>query len=183
MANNSSRTAFNIAFCGIVSAISVIVMYLSLIPAFAYAVPAIAGMFIWTVGEQTERKWAYLSYLTVSLLSFILVPELEADFFLLFFFGYYPTLRHTLDKIKNKVLRYMARLGIFNIAVIIVYNILVIMLSAEEMLEGLEDFGQYAVLVFWAAGNVAFVLYDLCLDTIKMAYIKLLKPKLSIKLK
>ena len=56
-------------------------------------------------------------------------------------------------------------------------------LSAEEMLEGLEDFGQYAVLVFWAAGNVAFVLYDLCLDTIKMAYIKLLKPKLSIKLK
>jgi len=179
----TNRLAFNVAFCGIVSAIAVIVMFLSIIPSFAYAVPALAGIVIWTVSEHLKVKWAYLCYAAVGLISFMLIPEVEADLFYIFFFGYYPTLCILIEKIKNKILRFLVKLGLFNIAVVIAYNITVLLLSAEEMLEGMEDFGEYAVYIFWAIGNVAFIIYDVALGVIKQAYTRVIKPKIASKLK
>ncbi len=179
----TNRTAFNIAFCGIITAFSVVVMYLSLIPAFAYAVPALAGMLIWTVSQHMSVKWAYLCYAAAGLISFILIPEPEANLFYIFFFGYYPTLCILLEKIGNKVVRYIVKLAIFNAAVVAAYNLTVFILSAEEMLEGMEFFGDFAVYAFWIFGNIAFVIYDLALGTIKKAYIKIIKPKITSKLK
>ena len=175
--------AFNVAFCGIITAISVIFMYLSIIPSLAYAVPAFAGMVIWTVTEHMSAKWAYLCFAGASLLSLMLVPEFEANMFFIFFFGYYPTLCILLEKIKNKAVRFLIKLGIFNAAVVIAFNITVMVLSAEEALEGMEEFGEYAIYILWGAGNIAFVIYEFSLRIIKQSYIKLLKPKISSKLK
>jgi hypothetical protein len=158
-------------------------MYLSIIPSLAYAVPALAGMVIWTVSEHMHVRWAYLCYAGASLLALMLVPEFEANMFFIFFFGYYPTLCILLDKIKNKVLGFLVKLAIFNVAVVIAFNLTVLVLSAEEALEGMEDFGEYAVYIFWGIGNVAFIIYEFSLRVIKKAYDKVLKPKISAKLK
>lgn len=180
MAKNSiQKLSFNVAFCGIICAMSVVVMFGSLIPAFAYAVPAVAGILIWTVSEQINVKWAYLSYAAVGLLSFMLVPEIEANSFFISLLGYYPILCETLKKIKNKVLRYAVKLLIFNVTAIATYKVLCLVLSADKMLEGMEDFGVYAVYVLWGMGLVAFVLYDLFLITAKDLYIKIIKPRLK----
>ncbi len=179
MANNTKQLSFNIAFCGIISAMSVMIMFGALVPAFAYAVPAVAGMIIWTVSAQINVKWAYLSYAAVTFLSFMLIPEIEANCFLLSLFGYYPTLCDTLKKIKNKVLRYIIKLLIFNITAIVTYKVLCVILSAEKMLEGMEDFGKYATLILWGAGLIAFILYDLFLDTFKEIFHRFIKPKLN----
>lgn len=181
--SKTNRLAFNVAFCGIVSALAAIVMLGSLIPSMAYAVPALAGMVIWTITEHMSVKWAYLSFAAVSLLSLMIVPEIEANMFFIFFFGYYPIVCIHLEKINNKLVRFLLKLLIFNVSVVIAYNILTFLLSAEEMLEGLEDLGQYALYIFWGAGNVAFVIYDMCLSVIKQFYIKMLKPKIKSKLK
>lgn len=174
-----SGTTFNIAFCGIISALSVMVMFISLVPSFAYAMPAVAGIFIWVISEQIGKKWAFLSYVAVALLSFMLIPEIEADFFFLSFFGYYPTLRFCLDKIKNKIVRFLVKLGIFNAAIIVTYQILCVILSAEEMLEGLEDFGAYAIYILWGTGNIAFLLYDFFLGYMREIYVKFIKPRVA----
>lgn len=180
MANNSTaRLSFNVAFCGIISAMSVMIMFGALIPSLAYAVPAVAGIFIWTIGEQINLKWAYLSYAAVTLLSFMLVPEIEANCFLLSLFGYYPTLCENLSKIKNKIIRYIVKLAIFNISAVTTYQVLCFILSADKMLEGMEDFGKYAPYVLWGMGLIAFVLYDLFLSTAKELYIKVIKPKFA----
>lgn len=179
MAKNSpAGLSLSVAFCGIFSAFAVVIMFASLIPSFAYAVPAAAGIVVWIVGEQLGKKWAYLSYITVALLSFILIPELEADFFFLTFFGYYPTLRAELGRIKSRLLRALAKLAVFNAAVVLTYHLLCALLSAERMLEGMEDFGVYAVYVLWASGNVTFVLYDILLSSIGRIYDTFLKPRL-----
>ncbi len=183
MSRKSNQLAFNVAFCGIATAFAIIIMYLSLIPAFAYAVPALAGMAIWTVSEHMSFKWAYLCYAAASLICFMLIPEPEANLFFIFFFGYFPTLCIHIEKIKNKVLRFLVKLAIFNAAVVAAYNLTVLLLSAEEMLEGMEFFGEFAVYAFWILGNIAFVIYDLALGVIKKAYIQLIKPKISSKLK
>ncbi len=180
MSNNSAKQlSFRISFCAIISALCVMFMFGALIPSLAYAVPAVAGILIWTICEQINIKWAFLSYIAVTLLSFILIPEIEADFFLMTFFGYYPTLCEILKHIKNKVLRYMVKLLIFNVSVIITYNILCAILSADKMLEGLEDFGKYAVFILWGMGIIAFILYDLFLGVAKDMYIKAIKNKLN----
>lgn len=180
MAKTSTQhLSFNIAFCGIISAMSVMIMFGALIPSLAYAVPAVAGILIWTIGEQVNLKWAYLSYIAVTFLSFMLVPEIEANCFLLSLLGYYPTLCENLIKIKNKVLRYIIKLLIFNISAVATYQVLCVILSADKMLEGMEDFGQYAVYVLWGMGLAAFVLYDLFLSTAKELYIKIIKPKFN----
>lgn len=181
--SKSTKIAFSVAFCGIVTALAAVFMFMSLIPAFAYVVPAFAGMVIWTISEHMSAKWAYMCFAATAVLSFMLIPEPEANLFFAFFFGYYPTLCILLEKIKNKVLRFFVKLAIFNAAVVAAYQILVFLLSAEEMLEGMEFLGDLAVYIFWAAGNVAFIIYDLCLKTIKEAYIKVIKPKVSAKLK
>ena len=179
----TTKLAFSVAFCGIVTALASVFMFMSLIPSFAYVVPAFAGMVIWTVSEHMHVKWAYLCYAATALLSVMLIPEPEANLFFIFFFGYYPTLCILLDRIRNKALRFIVKLAVFNAAVVIAYNLLVFLLSAEEMLEGMEFLGEFAVYVFWGAGNIAFIIYDFCLKTIKEAYIKVIKPKVSAKLK
>lgn len=177
--NPTKQLSFRISFCAIISAICIILMFGALIPSLAYAVPAVAGILIWTICEQINSKWAVLSYIAVVLLSFMLIPEIEADFFLLSFFGYYPTLCESLKKIKNKVIRYIVKLLVFNISIIITYNILCAILSVDKMLEGMESFGQYAVFVLWGMGLIAFILYDLFLDVAKDLYIKIIKPKFN----
>lgn len=177
--NNAARLSLSVAFCGIVSAIGVVIMFGSLIPSLAYAVPAAAGLVIYIVSEQLGKKWAYLSYLTVGLLSFVLIPELEADFFFLTFFGYYPTLRAELMRIRSRALRVLAKLAVFNAAIVLTYQILCALLSTEQMLEGLEEFGVYAVYVLWGSGNLVFVLYDFFLGSSARIYRTYLKPKLN----
>lgn len=181
--SRSTKIAFSVAFCGIVTALAAVFMFMSLIPSFAYVVPAFAGMVIWTVSEHMNVKWAYMCYAATALLSVMLIPEPEANLFFIFFFGYYPTLCILLEKIGNKLVRFIVKLAIFNAAVVAAYEILVLVFSAEEMLEGMEFLGELAVYVFWAAGNVAFIIYDFCMKTIKEAYIKLVKPKVAAKLK
>lgn len=109
----------------------------------------------------------------------MLIPEIEADFFFLSFFGYYPTLRFCLDKIKSSLVRFLIKLGVFNIAIVITYNILCVLLSTEEMLDGLEDFGVYAVYVLWGMGNIAFLLYDFFLGYMREIYVRFIKPRVA----
>ncbi len=180
MSNNSAKQlSFKISFCAIISALCIILMFGALVPSLAYAVPAVAGILIWTVSEQISIKWAFLSYAAVTLLSFMLIPEIEADFFLMTFFGYYPTLCEVLKRIKNKIFRYVVKLLIFNTAVVITYNILCIILSADKMLEGMESFGDFAVYALWGMGLIAFIVYDLFLGIAADLYIKIIKPKLN----
>lgn len=179
----ANRLAFNVAFCGIVTALAAVFMFLSIIPSFAYVVPAFAGMVIWTVTQHMNVKWAYMCYGASCLISLMLVPEPEANMFFVFFFGYYPTLCIVLEKIKNKILRFLVKLVIFNVAVVLAYNLMMILFPLEDALEGMEMFGDLAIYAFWGFGNIAFVIYDFALMTLKEAYIKLLKLKVSAKLK
>lgn len=175
--------SFNIAYCGIMVALSVIVMLLALIPSMTYVLPAVSGIFIWTIADQINRKWGILSYAASALLCFLIVPEIEADLYYLFFFGYYPLAKDIVEKIKPKLLAFAVKFLIFNIAVVIAFNIISHIMNLEQILEGLESFGDMAVYVLWGAANVAFLFYDLCLNHLFFAFRKWVKPKINGKLK
>lgn len=175
-------SSFNIAYCGIIIALSVVTMLLSLIPSMTYVLPAISGMFIWTISDQINRKWALLAYAASAILCFMLVPEIEADLYYLFFFGYYPIIKDLVEKIKPKPVAYIIKFVIFNIAVVAAFNILSHIMNLEQILEGLEGFGDMAVYVLWGAANIAFIIYDLCINNLFYAFRKWLKPKINKKI-
>ena len=60
-------------------------------------------------------------YAVVSLLSLFLVPDKELVLFYVLVLGYYPVLRVRLNNIRRGVLRWMAKFGCFNAAVVVMY--------------------------------------------------------------
>lgn len=176
-------TSFNIAYCGIIVALSTVVMLAALIPSLTYLIPEIAGLCIWTVSEQLNRKWGILAYIASAALCFMLIPEIEADLYYLFFFGYFPLIKEPLEKLRPKVLAFIVKLGVFNAAVVTAFFILSQIMNLEQILEGLEGFGDMAVYVLWGAANLAFIVYDYSLNSLFYAFRRWLKPKINKKLK
>ncbi|MCL2633565.1 MAG: hypothetical protein FWD34_03520 [Oscillospiraceae bacterium] len=177
------ETSFNIAYCGIICALSSIIMFTAVIPSLTYVMPAISGIMIWTVGSQINRKWAMMTFAAASVLSLILVPEIEAKTFFILLFGYYPVLRDIIDKLKLKITRFLVKFAIFNIAAVCSYFAVVFIFGVQGMLDGLEGVGEYAVYVLLLMGNIAFFLYDFSLKYIMYAYNHWIKPVFNKKIK
>ncbi len=178
MQRKSSKT-FKLAYCSIAVALSIAVMFASLIPSMTYVFPAFAGIILWTISEQISSKWALLSFAAASFLTFMIIPEFEANLFFVLFFGYYPIIRPIIGKIKPKLLSKAIKFAVFNSAIIIIYFLMCLLFSADKLLEGMEEFGQYALPALWLLGCIAFVLYDICLHYLELIYRQWFKPRLS----
>lgn len=176
-------TSFNIAYCGIIVALSTVIMIAALIPSLTYLLPAVSGICIWTVSEQLNRKWSFLAYAASALLCFMLIPEIEADLYYLFFFGYFPLIKEPIERLRPKPLAFIAKLAVFNGSAVTAFLILSQIMNLEQILEGLEGFGDMAVYVLWGAANIAYLVYDFCLSNLFFAFRKWLKPKINKKLK
>ena len=114
-------------------------------------------------------------------LSFLLAPDREAFLFYLLFFGYYPVLYAVLGRIRGRVLRYAAKLLVFNAAVA-----LEVLLSVYVLGVPVESFfilGWIGPVVMWLLANVVFILYDLALDGLILQYYRRLHPRLGKLLK
>ena len=49
--------------------------------------------------------------------------------------GYYPVLRVRLNNIRRGVLRWMAKFGCFNAAVVVMYALLIVVLAPPELVQ------------------------------------------------
>jgi hypothetical protein len=174
---SDSAACYGIAFAGIAAAVAVMVMFLSLLPSFAYAVPALAGFVICCAAEQVGRRYALIAFVSASLLSAILIPEPEAVIFFIAFFGYYPTLRPQIQKLRRRILLWGVKLLVFNIPAVAAFVVSSYIIGMDVMFSGIGDFGQWTVLILLVLANVAFLLYDLCIAQLTYAYVKFLKPK------
>ncbi|MCL1881366.1 MAG: hypothetical protein FWF76_04235 [Oscillospiraceae bacterium] len=185
--NNRSKISFNIAYCGIISALAILVMFVSVVPSLTYMMPAFAGVIVWSVYAQIHSdkafRWAVMTYLATSLLSLILVPEIQARTFFILFFGYYPLLREKLVGVKFWAVRFIFKLLLFNVTAVISYFIAVELFGVADTLEGLEWFGDYAIYAFWGLGNLAFLCYDFALTYVFYAFRHWFKPIMDKKLK
>ena len=83
------KKTFNIALCGLISALGVVIMMITaIIPTTTYAMPAMASLLLTVIVIETDKKWALASYFVVSVLSLLLVPDKESVAFYILFFGY-----------------------------------------------------------------------------------------------
>ena len=93
-------------------------------------------------------------------------------------FSYYPILKYYLDQKKNRLLVWIVKLAVFNAAIVIFFLAFQYIFTSVDMLEGMEMFGKYAVLVLWAAANLFFFIYEYALTQLTDMYINWFRKKI-----
>ncbi len=160
-----------IAFGGIITALSVLLMVLTgVIPVLIYSTPIILGLFLMLVVIEMGKKWALAVYFAVSVLSILFVAEKESAAVYVAFFGYYPILKPILESIKLRPVEWILKFLIFNATMITSYFLLIKFFGIEI------SFGNMAfeiiVAILLVLGNVLFLLYDMVFTRLVTVYIK-----------
>lgn len=151
----------NTAICGLMTALSVVLMMLTtLVPVFMYVIPIVTGLVVLFVADVSDKKWATGVYFSTAFLSLLLITDKEAALTYTLFFGYYPLIKDIIEK-TPKALGWLLKLILFNVSAvgIGVISFYLFGVSGEEY----NEFGEYTIPILLIMANVAFVLYDFCL--------------------
>ncbi len=172
------KTTFNVALCGIISALSVTaMMFTAIIPVATYALPALAGMIAVVLVIEVNRKWAMASYFVVSVISLLIVSDKEAVAFYILFFGYYPVLKQVIEsKTDNHTLQKILKTLAFTVSAVIFYYVTIFVLGVPN--EEYEIFGINLPALFLIAGIFIFLLYDFSLTGIITKYVTRYRDKI-----
>ena len=167
------------ALGGICAAVCLLLMFCSsFLPGLSYAIPVFAGVLMVVMIVETDSKWALADYCAVSLLCIFITPNFEASLLFILFMGYYPILQFWLSKKKNKLFVWIVKLAVFNIAIVIYYNLFKFIFTSVDMLEGTEFFGKYALPLLWAEAQICFLVYDKFLSLTIEVYINWFRKKI-----
>lgn len=157
-----------IAVCGITAALGVVIMMLGAVLGIGmYLAPMLVGVCLSPVGREWGTKHQILLWIAISLLSLMLVSDLEENLMFLGLFGWYPVLRPALQKLPP-VLRVIAKLLIFNVVVIALELLLLLVLVPESM-------GTALTVLLLALGNGTFLVYDFAIPRFEILAAKYLK--------
>jgi hypothetical protein len=175
--NKSSK----IAFSGIISALSLVLMILTFIPNLTYSLPAIAGALLVAIVIEVGIKYAFLSYFVISLLSFFLATNKFSVLLFVLFFGYYPILKAIIEKNKNNIIILILKLLNFNIAFLIIYKLAISILSLENniLINNLKGWIGLGIILI---ANIVFYLYDLAIDNVVGFYLNKLRKHIKNKI-
>ena len=171
-----------IALGGLLTALGVVLMFLTgLIPIGTYALPAIAGVLLIVAVIEIGAKWAWMIYAAVAVLSLLFAADKEAALLFVLFFGYYPVLKSFLERISNKVLSWISKFAVFNVAVVACFFLAVNFLQLPE--DSFTEFGIYLPWVFLILGNAVFLIYDIALSGLVATYVEKLHHRVTKTLK
>lgn len=151
----------NTAICGLMIALSVVLMMLTtLIPVFMYVIPIVTGLLVLFVADIADKKWGAGVYFSTAVLSLLLITDKEAALTYTLFFGYYPLIKELIEKLP-RLISWILKFILFNLATVSigVISFYVFGVSGDEY----NEFGKYTIPILLIMANVAFILYDICL--------------------
>ena len=181
---NNKKVSYKVSLGGIVSALCLVLMFLTAVfPPLNITLPLFAGMLMTVVAIEVSPSWAWVTYATVTILSFFITPDKEAAIFFTVFFGFYPILKDTLEKIKSKILKWLLKFVVFNIAIVIIYQLTVKLLGTVDLIEEFGFMKQFMLPGLIIMFNGIFILYDITLSMVKTAYLKWFRPTFLRKFK
>lgn len=172
-----------IALGGMMGALTLLCLMLTLFPYATYALPALAGLFLIPVVVECGKRFAVTLFAATAILSLLITPDLEAKWLYVCFFGYYPILKAVAETRRSRAAEWGIKIGTFNIAVVAVYAII------SRLGFSLNEFAVTGIALpvtlgaFLLAGNVVFVLYDVALTRALPLYFLRFQPLLRRLLK
>ncbi len=169
-----------ITLCAMMAALASLFMLTSYFPYLTYAIPALAGLFIMVAVIEVDFKWAAVAFVSSAIIT-ALVAEPEAKMLYIMFFGYYPILKAVFEKLKSRVIEYILKFGVLNIAVIVAYSFVAKLMGVD--LSDMGDFGKYSWLILLVGANIVFIVYDIAVTKMAEFYMVRIHPQVSKYLK
>lgn len=163
------RQSRRLALCGLLAALSVVLLSLgSIIPLATFACPMLAMVCLLPVVGTYGPGASLLVYAAVSALSLLLCADKELACFYVFL-GWYPALRPRLTGLP-KALRAAVKCGLFTAAMAVMYMLLLFLFQMEEVV---AEFAEYSVVMIaglLVLGNITFLLFDRALSILAAAF-------------
>lgn len=148
------RRSQTMAACAMMAALSMVIMLIgSALGLGMYASPMMAGLCLLPLGRN--RKYQWLVWMTVSLLSLMLVPDAEQNLMYIVLFGLYPILYPGFEKLNRRI-KWLCKLLYFNMVVVAAEALVMLVLVPESP-------GIWLSVVLLLMGNAVFICYDFLL--------------------
>ena len=164
-----------IALCGVLCALSVVVLLLGGIFSLAvYCAPLLAMAVLLPVLEEYGPGTAGAAYGAVSILSLLFVPDRETALVYVFF-GWYPILRPRIAALPSLPVRIGCRLAVYALAVSALYGVVVRLFGLTAVLEELG--GAMLTAVLAVLGFAVFLLLDLALGRLTVLWHRKLRRR------
>ncbi len=174
----AKKNSKQVALGGVMGALCIATMLLgSIIPFATFVAPALAGIFIGLMGEEISLPTGLSMYISVSILSLLLVPEKEMAFIFVFFFGFYPLIKPVLQKPHLFIAKVALKLLLFNVCIISMYALLLFIFPIASVVTEFADYSYAFIVGLLLLGNVTFLMYDFALDRLFQVYTQKFRPR------
>ena len=173
------RESSKAALGGIISALAVVVMLITYFsPLLVYTAPPFAGILLIVIVNEMGYRWAFGTYVAISLLSVFLIADKESAVYFAMFFGYYPILKLLMDsKLKVKALRVVLKILLFNCA--IAASVALCIYVFHIPYDDLTEKGYILPIVFLVMLNVLLYIYDRLVTALQLLYVN----KIGVRIK
>lgn len=167
MARRRDRESANrVSLVGMLTALSLAFLYLSAIsPMGRLGVVAIAGVFPAGAVVSVGLGAGFFCYGATGILGLLLLPSKGSAVLYLIFLGLWPMLKSLLEHLPNRILEWVCKLAVFNCILAICWFGL-----RELFLPFLPPLLTDGWMIF-AAGSVAFVIYDVGFSKLIALYV------------
>lgn len=165
-----------IAYSGLATALSVVMLFLgSIVWVLGYTMPLVASLVMIILLDSVSQKSALLTFVSTSVISFILLNDKECVLLYVLFFGYYPLIRDKINEIKPKFLSYLLKFITFNAAMVLtqILCVYVFGIPFDDML------GKWGIVVFVLCLNLVFAVFDKLYTLLLRLYRIKLKKKVE----
>lgn len=157
------------AVSGVIAALCVAMMFFGgLIPLFTYIMPVFCGLVIYIAHASFGWKYAVAVYAATAAASFMVCNDKECALLFAAFFGYYPVLKYSLERLGKPVLAWLAKFAVFNAAMIAAQWLLVLLFGLEGFYS--SALGAYLIPILLVLANILFLCYDRTLVQVARLY-------------
>ena len=160
------RATGKMAYASMFVAISVVICIISsLFPTISLSIVAFAGIVTAVSLILCGFKYSLLVYIATAILALLLVPDKGTAVYYILLFGHYPMTKLLIERIGKRAVSWIIKILLANI--IYIAEIII----AAYMLGVYESVGTVMFFVTLILFNVLFILYDICLSRIMVAFV------------
>lgn len=165
------RRSRRLALCGMMTALSVVVLtWGSLIPFATFTCPMMAMLCLIPAVYEFGPKTTLLMYTAVAVLGLLLCPDKEIALFYVFL-GWYPAIQIRLTALP-RLLGLAVKCAMFSLSMVVMYVLILYLFQLEEVVEEFSEYSTVMAVGMLFLGNVTFLLYDRVLMNFSRLYRK-----------
>ena len=174
MARRKSSFDKRIVVCGVLVALSVIILYLGCaIEVLDLTMSAIVSLLVVVIVIEMGYNYAWLAYVATSILSLVLLPQKSPAIFYACFMGFYPIIKSYVERLKTAVGRWSVKLIVGNAALVMMFLLLSLFVPDEFE-------GGWVLIGTYALAFVTFILYDVALTKLITLYFRMIRDRVKI---